>query len=64
MERSVRIFNSYEEAARADREEMAALSPQERLDQVLRLQALYREAFGDAGKRLARVARIVPIKGR
>lgn len=40
------------------------MSPQERLDEALALQAHYREAFGDAGQGLARVARVVPLEGR
>jgi hypothetical protein len=63
MDRIIRVFRSHEEAARADRAELAAMSPQERLDRALALQAHYREAFGDAGQGLARVARIVPIQG-
>jgi hypothetical protein len=64
MERIVRVFQSHDEAARFDRAELAALSPQERLDRALALQAHFREAFGDAGKGLARVARVVSVKGR
>ena len=59
MERSFRIF-TYEEAALADREERASLSPQERLDRVLLLHEEYRRTFGDAGIGLVCVVRIVP----
>jgi hypothetical protein len=64
VERVIRVFRSFEEARRADAAELAALSPQERLDRALALQAHYREAFGDAGRGLARVARVVPLQGR
>lgn len=64
MERSIRIFRSHEEAFRADHAAFAALTPQQRLDRALALHAHYREAFGDAGQGLARIARVVPFKGR
>lgn len=64
MERTIRVYRSHAEAERADRDELAALSPQERLDRALALHALYREAFGDAGQGLARVARVVSVTRR
>lgn len=64
MERSITIFRSYDEAETADRAEMSAMTPQERLDRALALHAHYREAFGDAGQGLVRVARVVQREGR
>ena len=64
MERRIRIFSSHAAAAAADRDALAALSPQERLDRAVELQARYRETFGDARQGLARIARIVPFEGR
>ena len=64
MERQIQIFASHAEAAQADRAAMAALSPQERLDRALELQARYRETFGEAGQGFARVARVVPFARR
>ena len=64
MERIIRIFASHGAADEADRVALAAMAPQERLDQALALHAHYREALGDAGQGLARVARAVPFEGR
>jgi hypothetical protein len=61
VDRIIRIFSSYREADEAERAAMAAVPPQERLDQALTLQARYREALGDAGQGFARVARVVPF---
>ncbi len=46
-------------ADQADHDELAAMSLQERLDRELTLQTRYREAQGDPGQGLARVARVV-----
>jgi hypothetical protein len=64
VDRIIRIFASFREADEAERATMAAMPAQERLDQALTLQARYREALGDAGQGLARVARVVPIARR
>jgi hypothetical protein len=64
MERSIRIFATHAAAAQSDRAALAAMSPQERLDRALELFAHYREAFGEAGQGLARVARVVPLERR
>lgn len=64
VERIIRIFDSHSAADAAERAALAAMSPQERLDRALALQSHYREAFGDAGQGLARVARAVPFEER
>lgn len=64
MERTVRVFASHADAAEADRAAVSALTPQERLDHALELQARYRETFGEAGQGLTRVARIIPLPRR
>ena len=64
MEKVIRIFLSHGQADEADRDALMALSPQERLDRALAMQAHYREALGDAGQGLARIARAVQHDGR
>lgn len=59
MERVIRVFPSHDAADRADHDELSAMSPQERLDRALALQTRYREAHGDPGQGLVRVARVV-----
>ena len=60
--RILRIFASHSAADEADRVALRAMTPQERLDQALALQAHYREALGDAGQGFARVA-LFRLKG-
>ena len=60
MERVIQIFPSHRQADEADRQALSAMTPQERLDRAVALQAHYREVHGDVGQGLARVARIVP----
>ena len=50
MDRLIRVFASHAVAANAERAELAAASPQERLDRALDLHARYRETFGEAGQ--------------
>ena len=64
VERIIRIYASYAAAEEAERVALSAMTPQQRLDQALALHAHYREAFGDAGQGLARVARTIPFKRR
>ena len=64
MERTVRVFPTHAAAAEADRAALASMSPQERLNRALELHARYREAFGEAGQGLARIARVVPFDRR
>lgn len=60
MERIIKVFPTHAIAEEADRQELRAMSPQERLDRAVILQVNYRKAHGDSGQGLARVARIVP----
>lgn len=62
MERIVTVRNSHAAAEEADIAELAALSPQQRLDRALDLVARYREGLGETEQRLARIARIVPLE--
>lgn len=61
VDRIVRIYPSHREADDAERAELAAMTPQDRLDRALSLQARYRESFGAAGQGIARIVRIVPF---
>jgi hypothetical protein len=64
MERRVVIHASHAEAAAADRAALRALTPQERLEWLLRMQEAHRERLGDAGRGLARAARVVRLAPR
>lgn len=64
MERCIRVFPTHALAAEANRQELAALTPQERLDRALDLHARYRESFDETRQGLARIARVVPFKER
>jgi hypothetical protein len=64
MERVIRIFESHEAAAKADRDELVSMTPQQRLDRALDLIAWYREARGEIAQRFARVARVVQLEQR
>lgn len=64
VEKIIHVYATHREADDAERAALAALSPQERLDRALILNARYREALGDAGQGLARVARTVPFERR
>ena len=64
MERVIRVFASHEDAAQADRDALAAMTPQQRLDRALDLIARYKEARGDTAQGFARVARIVQLEPR
>lgn len=64
MDRVIRVFESHEDAAQADRDELAAMTPQQRLDRALDLIARYREARGETQQRFERVARIVQFEQR
>lgn len=61
MQKVLKVFNSFEEADRADDEYYASLSPQERVDILLDLVAAYRESLGETGQRLERVYRVVEL---
>ena len=64
MERVIRVFESHEAAAQADRDDLASLTPQQRLDRALDLIARHREARGETAQRFARVARVVHLQPR
>lgn len=64
MERVLRVFESHEDAAQADRDELAAMTPQQRVDRALDLIAWYREARGETQQRFERVARIIQLEPR
>ena len=59
MERIVIVYPTHDAAAAADRDALRRLSPQARLDRLLHMQQTHRKRLGDAGRGLARVARIV-----
>lgn len=61
MDKIVSVFNSFEDADRADDEYYASLSPQQRVDLLLDLIAAYRESLGETGQRLERVYRVVQL---
>jgi hypothetical protein len=61
MEKVLRVFDSFDDADRADDEYYASLTPQERVDILLDLIAAYRESLGEAGQRFERVYRVVEL---
>lgn len=64
MERVGRVFQSCEEAERADDQFYAALSPEERLDMLLVLIERHRSALGKVADRFERVHRITELASR
>ena len=64
MERVIQVFESHEAAAQANRDQLAAMTPQQRLDRALDLIAWYREARGETAQGFARVARVVQLERR
>ena len=64
MDRIVRTFDSPADAEAANREELRAMTPQQRLDRALDLIAWYRETRGETTQGFARVARIIPLERR
>jgi hypothetical protein len=64
VERVVRVFKSFEEAEKADREFYDRLTPQQRVDLMLELMEQYRSQFYGASERLERVYRIVKLPQR
>jgi hypothetical protein len=67
MDRVVQIFDGPVGFARANAADHAyydSLSPQQRLDLAVVLQERYRAGLGEAGQRLERVARVLPLGGR
>ena len=61
MEKSIRKFDSFEEADRADAEYYASLTPQQRLDILLELVESYRKSLGETAERFERVYRVVEL---
>ena len=59
MNKRIERFDSFADAARANREYYLGLTPAERLDILLDLVAAYRESQGEAAQRFARVYRVV-----
>lgn len=58
MERTVRIFKSFEEAEKADTEYYRSLSPSERVDILLMLRDQYSPYDDELTQRFERVCRI------
>ncbi len=61
MEKVVRVFKSFEEAERADREYYRSLTPQQRLDILLEL---VERGNRDAPQRFERVCRVTQLEQR
>lgn len=61
MEKTIQVYNSFEEADEAEIAYYASLSPNERVDLLLDIIAAYREAQGEAASRFERVYRIVDL---
>ncbi|MBV9493402.1 MAG: hypothetical protein JOZ54_04100 [Acidobacteria bacterium] len=61
MDRTIRLFSSFEDAERADDQFYARLTPAERLDILLELIERHRGALGEAASRFERVHRIVEL---
>ncbi len=61
MERVVAVFDSFEDADRADVEYYATLRPEERLDILLDLIARHRESLGEAAQGFERVHRVTEL---
>ena len=55
------MFNSFDEADRADDAYYASLTAEKRLDVLLSLVAAHRESTGEAATRLERVYRVVEL---
>lgn len=61
MDRKVAVFTSFADAARAEDEYYASLSPEERVDVLLDMVRQYREALGETADRFERVHRVVEL---
>jgi hypothetical protein len=64
MDRVAQLFQSFEDAERADDEFYARLKPEERLDILLALVERHRRALGEAASRLERVHRVTELSRR
>lgn len=61
MDPVVAVFDSFEDADRADVEYYAALRPEERLEILFDLIARHRESLGEAAQRFERVHRVIEL---
>jgi hypothetical protein len=61
MDRTVRVFDSHVAAELANRAELAAMTPQARLDLLLQMTKRYREGLGEPADRFERVCRIAAL---
>jgi hypothetical protein len=61
VEKVVRIFKSFEEADRADREYRMSLTPDERVSIAVTLMGQSRIFYDDPPERLERVCRAIPL---
>jgi hypothetical protein len=64
MDRQVQVFNSFEDADRADDQFYAELAPAQRLDMLLELIEQHRSVLGETANRLERVYRIDELSSR
>jgi hypothetical protein len=62
QKKDLKVFGTFEESDRSNRAEVAAMSPEERVDIALELIRRYREGCGEAGERLARVCRVAQFE--
>ena len=61
MQREAKVFDSFEEAERADAEYYASLTPKDRVDILLELIENYRRSLGPAD-RFERVCRVTDLR--
>jgi hypothetical protein len=61
MDRQVQVFNSFEDADRADDQFYAELSPEQRLEMLLELVEQHRSLLGETASRLERVHHIAEL---
>jgi hypothetical protein len=61
---TIRKFSSFEEAARAEREEYRAMTPQQRLELIAQLRAFLHGPDDATAPRLERVLRITELERR
>ena len=64
VKRVVQVFDSFEDAEKADDQFYADLTPEERLDILLELIERHRSALGETASRFERVHRVVELSSR
>lgn len=64
VERTLQVYESFEEADQADRRYYASLTPQQRLDLVLDLVQRHNQGHGETSDRLERVYRVDELSRR